>query len=164
MEDNRQPQPHPWPTLSLKVPPLALVLLAALAMWLLPPITDLPRPTDPWQVWLCAALGCLGILICLAGVLAFRRARTTVNPMHPDTASSLVMRCIYHHTRNPMYLGFLVVLLAWALYLATLSAFLVLPLFVLYLTLFQIRPEERALRAQFGTEFDSYAARVRRWL
>jgi protein-S-isoprenylcysteine O-methyltransferase Ste14 len=163
MEDNGKPQLHPFPALSLKVPPLVLVFLAALAMWLLPPMADMPHP-GPWYAWLCGAFGSLGTMICLAGVWAFRRARTTINPMHPDTASSLVVRGIYHHTRNPMYLGFLIVLLAWALYLAKLSALLVPPLFVLYLTLFQIGPEERALRAQFGTDFDLYAAQVRRWL
>jgi protein-S-isoprenylcysteine O-methyltransferase Ste14 len=78
-------------------------------------------------------------------------------------ASSLVVTGIYRHTRNPMYLGGLVMLSGWALFLATLSACLFLPLFVAYLTRFQIIPEEKVLRARFGTEFDDYVKRVRRW-
>lgn len=154
---------QPIPALALKVPPLALMALAAVVMWLLPAMATLPR-LGTWHTALCMAAALLGIAVCLAGVLAFRLARTTVDPRRPAAATALVVRGIYHHTRNPMYLGFLFVLLAWALYLAKLSSFLVLPLFVLYLTVFQIRPEEVALRERFGREFDAYAARVRRWL
>lgn len=158
-----RPAPRPLSGLALKIPPLALVALAAAAMWLLPAIASLPR-FGLWHVGLCAALALLGPAICLAGVLAFRQARTTVDPMRPAAATSLVVRGIYRYTRNPMYLGFLLALLAWALYLAKLSALLVLPLFVGYLTVLQIRPEEAALRERFGADFDAYAARVRRWL
>lgn len=84
--------------------------------------------------------------------------------MHPAAATSLVVRGIYRYSRNPMYLGLLVVLLALALYLAKLSAFAMPPVFVLYLTALQIKPEEAALRERFGPEFDDYTARVRRWL
>ncbi|MGB7421476.1 methyltransferase family protein [Comamonas flocculans] len=155
--------PQPMPALALKVPPLALVALSALAMWLLPPIAALPR-LGPWHMTLCIALALLGAAVCLAGVLAFRLAHTTVDPMRPTAATSLVVRGIYRYTRNPMYLGFLLMLLAWALYLAKLSALLVLPCFAVYLTVFQIKPEEAALRERFGSDFDAYAALVRRWL
>jgi protein-S-isoprenylcysteine O-methyltransferase Ste14 len=97
-------------------------------------------------------------------VVAFRRAGTTVNPMKPESSSSLVVSGIYAFTRNPMYLGFLFALLAWAIYLSHPAAFLVLPLFVWYMNRFQIEPEERALASLFGEAFTTYAARVRRWL
>lgn len=148
---------------ALRVPPLVLMAFFGVAMWLLPSVAAVPR-LDPWHDELCAALALAGAAICLAGVLAFRLARTTVDPMHPAAATSLVVRGIYHYSRNPMYLGFLVVLLAWALYLAKLSAFAMPPVFVLYLTALQIKPEEAALRERFGPEFDDYTARVRRWL
>ena len=149
--------------LALKVPPLALVAFAATAMWFVPAIVTLPR-FGPWHTSLCAAIVILGLAVCLAGVLAFRQARTTVDPMRPDAATSLVVRGIYRYTRNPMYLGFVLVLLGWALYLAKLSALLVLPCFAVYLTVFQIKPEEVALRERFGSDFDTYTALVRRWL
>jgi len=123
----------------------------------------MPR-LGPWHAWLCFVIVMMGAVLALAGALAFRQARTTVDPMHPAAATTLVIRGIYRHTRNPMYLGFLFALLAWALYLAKLSAFAILLLFVGYLTVFQIKPEERALRDRFGADFDAYATRVRRWL
>lgn len=152
---------RPW--LALRLPPLALVLLAALAIWALPAGPGLPLAA-PWRIALAAATAVAGALVCLAGVLAFRQARTTVDPLHPDAASALVVRGIYRHTRNPMYLGFALALAAWALLLARPWAPAVLVLFVLYLNRYQIQPEEAALRTRFGAAFDAYAARVPRWL
>lgn len=157
------PQRQGQSALALKIPPLALVSLAVAAMWFLPSVATMPV-LGPWHVGLCVGLALLGMAVCLAGVLAFHQARTTVDPMRPGAARSLVVSGIYRHTRNPMYLGFLFLLLAWALYLAKLSALLMLPVFFAYLTVFQIRPEEAALRERFGPVFDAYAARVRRWL
>lgn len=156
------PLPTPsWP--ALKLPPLALAATAAAAMWALPELARWPL-AGPWRAALGIALGLAGAASCVAGVIAFRRARTTVDPMRPGAASTLVVAGIYRLSRNPMYLGFALALLGWALVLAKVSALLVLPLFVLYLNRCQIRPEEAALRARFGSAFDAYAARVRRWL
>lgn len=105
-----------------------------------------------------------GAAFCLAGVAAFRQARTTVNPTTPATSSALVVSGIYRWTRNPMYLGFALLLLAFAVWLSKLSALLLVPVFMGYLQRFQIRPEEQALRARFGASFDAYCQRVRRWL
>lgn len=149
--------------LELKIPPLALVVIFALGMWGAPPIASLP-PSGLFMQVATFALALLGVAICVAGVVSFRLARTTVNPTTPDAASTLVVAGIYRHTRNPMYLGFLVMLLAWGLWLASLSALLLLPLFALYLTRFQIMPEEKALLARFGQDFKSYTQQVRRWV
>lgn len=157
------PPPTSTHALELRIPPVALVLLAGLAMWASPPLGTL-QALQAYQPSLSAGIALLGAAVCLAGVVAFRAARTTVDPMHPSAASSLVQGGIYRVTRNPMYLGFLLALLGWALYIATIAALLVLPVFVAYLTVFQIRPEERALRARFGPVFDAYTARVRRWI
>ncbi|MFT5889590.1 MAG: protein-S-isoprenylcysteine O-methyltransferase Ste14 [Zhongshania sp.] len=61
-------------------------------------------------------------MVCVAGVLSFRRAGTTVNPLKPEFATSLVIVGIYGYSRNPMYLGFLCGLLAWVLVLGSLLA------------------------------------------
>ena len=78
--------------------------------------------------------------------------------------ASLVTGGVFALTRNPMYLGVLLVLLAWAIYLTNILTLLFLPGFVWYMDRFQIEPEERALTSLFGPEFTAYAARVRRWL
>ena len=110
------------------------------------------------------AMAVIGVAVALAGVVSFRRARTTVNPLNPAAASALVVSGIYRWTRNPMYLGVLVCLLGGVVYTGSVPALLVLPPFVAYMNRFQIAPEEMALRGRFGAEFDSYRARVRRWI
>jgi protein-S-isoprenylcysteine O-methyltransferase Ste14 len=106
----------------------------------------------------------MGAAVSLAGVVSFRRARTTVNPLKPEKTSSLVCSGIYRVTRNPMYLGFLLVLIGWAVMLGSAFAVFGPVLFVVYISLFQILPEERVLQNLFGDEFTAYRARVRRWL
>jgi protein-S-isoprenylcysteine O-methyltransferase Ste14 len=105
-----------------------------------------------------------GAMIIGLGVVAFRRAKTTVNPMKPDSASSLVVTGIYGVTRNPMYLGLFVILIGWAIFLSNALGFVCLALFILYMNRFQIEPEERALAFLFGKDFAAYRSRVRRWL
>lgn len=71
---------------------------------------------------------------------------------------------LYRLTRNPMYLGFLWILLGWGIFLSNALAFLILPGFVFYMNRFQIEPEERALTRLFGQAFVAYATQVRRWI
>jgi protein-S-isoprenylcysteine O-methyltransferase Ste14 len=111
-----------------------------------------------------AAIALVGIGFSAAGVLAFRRARTTVNPTTPEKATALVSSGAYRITRNPMYVGLAWVLVAWAVFLSSGWALLGVVAFVLYIGRFQIAPEERALAQLFGSEYAAYRARVRRWL
>lgn len=151
-------------TLELRVPPLALVIVFAILMMLLAqmvPGADYSVPAQPLPAIGVAVLGAAAVV---AGVVAFRRHKTTVNPFTPDQTSSLVTSGIYRFTRNPMYLGFLLVLAGWSLYLANWVAVLLLPVFVVYMNRFQIEPEERALREKFGQSFIEYMSAVRRWL
>ena len=150
--------------LELKIPPVVLVALFALAMWLLaqwlPPLA-LPYS---WRLVLTGTFAASGVAIALSGVLAFRRANTTVDPRVPQKSSSLVICGIYRFSRNPMYVGFLLLLAALACYLKNAAAFALLPLFVLYMNQFQIAPEERYLLDKFGAEYQAYTQQVRRWL
>ena len=150
--------------LELKIPPPAVGLLMAAIMWLgtwlVPALTFMM----PGHSVVALAAGLSGAMIDVVSVVAFRRAGTTVNPMKPDTSSSLVASGIYTRTRNPMYLGLLLILLGWAIYLSNAMAFLLLPGFIWYINRFQIEPEEKALASRFGAKFDSYASRVPRWL
>jgi protein-S-isoprenylcysteine O-methyltransferase Ste14 len=105
-----------------------------------------------------------GAVIGGLGFASFIRAKTTVNPMKPDSSSSLVVSGIYQFTRNPMYLGFLLGLFGWAIFLSNALAFFLLPAFIAYMNRFQIEPEEKALARLFGEQFVAYRSRVRRWL
>jgi protein-S-isoprenylcysteine O-methyltransferase Ste14 len=109
-------------------------------------------------------LGVTGVAVAVGGVMSFRRAKTTVNPLKPETSVALVSTGVYSFTRNPMYLGMVLALFAWALYLSSIWSFVGPVLFALYITRFQIVPEERVLDRLFGTPFAEYKKRVRRWL
>ena len=133
-------------------------------MWLVARGLPSFRLVFPGRVVLAVAVGCLGVLVSLAGVIEIRRARTTVNPMTPSASSSLVTTGIYTVTRNPMYVGFAMLLLGWGIFLANPVSLLVLLCFTVYMNRFQIIPEESALQSLFGSDFQAYRAKVRRWL
>lgn len=109
-------------------------------------------------------LAVVGVSFDLLGLLAFFQVRTSINPLRPDKASVLVTHGIYRVTRNPMYVGLLFLLTAWAVFLASPWALLGPGLFVVTMNRFQIAPEERVMREKFGKDFEDYVARVRRWL
>lgn len=150
--------------LELKLPPPLVALAVAVLMWLASRVTAPIELPFAFRIGTVIAFALLGFCIDLTGLISFRRARTTINPTRPMAASSLVSTGIYRYTRNPMYLGLLIELLAWAVFLSNVLALLLVPLFVLYINRFQIAPEERALAAIFGAEFAAYKGRVRRWL
>jgi protein-S-isoprenylcysteine O-methyltransferase Ste14 len=104
-----------------------------------------------------------GIAIALAALFEFLRAKTTVNPLSPEAASAIVTSGIYRYSRNPMYVGLLLALLGWSVWLSHLLPFALLPFFILYINRFQIEPEERALSVKFGGLYRDYRRSVRRW-
>ncbi len=150
--------------IELKIPPVGVFLLAFAAIWALAsflPAAGFQLPAQPYFV---AALLIASGVIGITGIVAFRRHETTVDPMRPGKASSLVVVSIYRHTRNPMYLALALSLLAWAAYLANFAAAIILPVFIAYMNRFQILPEERALLESFGDDYARYMSEVRRWL
>jgi protein-S-isoprenylcysteine O-methyltransferase Ste14 len=150
--------------LELRIPPLLLVLACAAGMWGIAWLA----PGVAWrfrgQLALAAGLFIAGVLITGWAVMGFARADTTVNPTRPDTTRAVVTTGVYRLTRNPMYLGFLLWLVALAVYLGNVAAAAVPVLFVAWMNRFQITPEERALRAHFGASYEAYLRSVRRWL
>jgi protein-S-isoprenylcysteine O-methyltransferase Ste14 len=150
--------------LELKIPPPAVALITALLMWLLSRAAPALGFTFPARSVFAICLAAIGVATAISGVVTFRRARTTLNPMKPESSSALVNWGVYSVTRNPMYLGLLLVLTSWAIFLSNALSFLFLPAFVLYINRFQIVPEELALTSLFGQSFAAYQSRVRRWL
>lgn len=151
-------------TLELRVPPPIVALLVAAAMWGIAMVTSRLEMSATLRNAIALAIAVAGVGTAFTGVLAFRNARTTINPLKPEDATSVVTSGVYRFTRNPMYLGLNLVLLAWALFLSAPWAFVGPPAFVLYITRFQIVPEERALARLFGPAFADYRAKVRRWI
>lgn len=147
-----------------RIPPPIVGALTGLAMWGAAPLGPGWALPDALRLGLVALLVALGLAFDLAGLLAFRASRTTVNPLSPQKASALVTGGVYRVTRNPMYVGMACLLLAWALHLSAWLPVAGPALFVLYITRFQILPEERALQQLFGDAYTQYTSRVRRWL
>jgi protein-S-isoprenylcysteine O-methyltransferase Ste14 len=150
--------------LELKIPPVLVLVVFMLLNWIL------SLPIEPIEfssfvkVVMTTFFVAGGIMICLAGGNAFRKAKTTVNPMTPDASTALVVSGIYRYTRNPMYLGFLSVLIGWSIYLASPLSIVGVAGFIVYISLFQIKPEERILKGRFTTDYQHYSSKVRRWL
>ena len=150
--------------LESRVPPPLVGLAAGAAMWGIDRWLPSLRFPFPGHVALALAIGVAAFAVDVAGMVAFLRARTTVNPLRPEKASTLVTWGIFRRTRNPMYLGMAMLLVAWAVYLANPVSVVLIPLFVVYMNRFQIAPEERALESRFGAQFIEYRDRVGRWL
>lgn len=149
--------------LELKIPPALLVLVFALVMWSVDRLLPMFKQDRVWHEWVALGVFLVAVFFIVAGVVSFKIARTTVDPTQPQNATSVVTTGIYRLTRNPMYLGFLLMLLAFVFKLANPTTFVVLPIFIWYLNEFQIKPEEQALNKLFGKAYTDYQQKVRRW-
>lgn len=149
--------------LETKIPPPIVAVIFGLGMWALAtifPVVDLSSV----RIAAAAVVAIAAAIFALSGIVSFRRAKTTINPVNPENASSLVSSGIYGVSRNPMYVGLALLLVAWAVYLSSLWSLVGVVGFILYVNRFQITPEERTLTTLFGEQFLSYQATVRRWL
>jgi len=150
--------------LELRVPPPLVMLLFMVTVFVFDYIAPFNLFYLPWLSYvLVISLIVLGGVIALWGVKEFREAKTTVNPLKPESSSSLVSSGIYQYTRNPMYLGLLLALLSSVVYTQHPLGLVSALGFVLYINRFQIEPEEKMLVTLFGDEFVEYTSRVKRW-
>ena len=97
-------------------------------------------------------------------VSLFKKQKTTVNPIKIENASFLVTSGIFEYSRNPMYLGMALILLGLALMFNLIGGTLFTLLFTIYITKFQIRPEEEVMERLFREDFLRYKQNVRMWL
>ncbi|WP_171045340.1 methyltransferase family protein [Pseudoalteromonas rubra] len=156
-----QSQEHPLDT---KVPPLVVLLLHMLLSWGLVQMIGHGTVSEPLKIGGTLVLSAIGVVVALAGVWAFRRHNTSVDPVHLDKASTLVTGGIYHFTRNPMYVGFLCLLVAQNWYLVSPAGALAVLSFIGYMTRFQIKPEERFLLEAYGQAYRDFLSTTRRWI
>ena len=150
--------------LELKIPPPLQVIITATAMYGVSKTLPMLKFSVTGSKWLSVGLGITGLSVAAMGVTQFKKAQTTVNPKTPENATQLVTSGIYQYTRNPMYVGLVLILLGWALYLSHILTLVLLAVFISYMTRFQILPEERVMTQKFGDKYRAYLARVRRWV
>ena len=147
-----------------RIPPLLLTGILAILMWLLSKVTWTVPMSESIRLISASIPLAAGTVFCLGGVMAFRVAKTTVDPRTPEKASALVTSGVYRYSRNPMYVAFALFLLAWAIYLLAPWSLGGVVGFVVFIDRLQIPSEEQALELLFGEDFRRYQARVRRWL
>lgn len=151
-------------SLSLKIPPPIIALISALLIWFLSLYLPNCREVEiarHFTAWLMVGIAAI---LDMWALLSFKCAKTTIDPRYPHRTSSMVTLGVYHYTRNPMYVGLIIILSAWSVYLGSLAGFGVVIACVLYLNTFQIAGEESALEKLFGDAYLDYKRRVRRWL
>jgi len=150
--------------MELKIPPPLVGVILGLLMWSLARQTDFGAITFEPGGTLALIVLFAGLAIDAAAIIPFLRVKTTVNPMKPGNASQLVNTGIYRYSRNPMYLGTLMLLTALTIWLGNILNIVFLYFFIWYITKFQIRPEEKVLEELFGEEYLHYKMKVRRWI
>ncbi|MCV2369577.1 methyltransferase family protein [Roseateles oligotrophus] len=153
-------------SLDLKVPPLivwAIFVAISMGVATLPSLAAF-NFSFTGQSLASAFVAAVGAAIASAGVMEFRRSKTTVNPLKPDAASTVVALGVFRYSRNPMYVGMAMLLLAVVILMGSVAALACVPAFCGYITRFQIKPEERMLQQVFGAQYAAYLAQVRRWL
>ncbi len=156
-----------WPgnqTMNIKIPPPIYVVLFGVLMWFVARSPFALAVDIPFRKTAAAIIFAAAIAIDVTAIRQFNASSTTINPLKPNKSSALVTQGIYRFTRNPMYVGLLLMLCAWAIVLGSVSNVLLLAGFVITITRMQIRPEEEALRSLFPEEFDEYRRKVRRWV
>ncbi len=150
--------------MKLLIPPPIQGIIVGLIMWAISQWTPGLSTEIIGGKALALIFGGVGIVMEIIAAIAFIRAKTTVTPLKPEKASRLVVEGLYRISRNPMYLGLLLLLIAWGLWLANPLNIAVIAGWVFYITEFQIKPEEKALREKFGDDYEAYCKRVRRWI
>jgi protein-S-isoprenylcysteine O-methyltransferase Ste14 len=152
------------PRLELKVPPDVVWLLVAGMMWIASEVTPGVAIPMALRVGIALVLAGVGVGLIVDARIALDRARTTWSPRAPGRTTRLITSGIYRFSRNPIYLGMLLVMIGWAVALTSPVALVLSAAFALYIDRFQIRPEERTLSALLGQDYQDYAERVRRWV
>lgn len=150
------------PNTSRVVHPPVVTLLFILIAYFLGRFVPLPFSVPAILRYLGLALTVAGFLLCIGAFLAFRKARTTLDPH--GSSQQVVTSGVYRFTRNPIYLGFLLMVIGLPLNSGLYWGLVVSPLYILLMNHLVIEHEEAYLAKKFGNAYNSYASRVRRWL
>lgn len=147
-----------------KIPPPALTLISVMLMVYLAVNFGGYTFNTEGRFGIGLAVLVVGLAIMASAGISFRRKKTTVNPFRPENTTRLVVDGLFNYSRNPMYLGMMFILFGVQIALDYVPNIVVVILFIIYMTLYQVRPEERALTEKFGDEYIDYMKRVRCWL
>ena len=146
------------------IPPPVVVAFIGGLMWGISQWLTFGAWSVVWQKVFALVLLVVGVALMVGAAGSFFRVKTTINPMRPAQTTSLVTTGLFGFSRNPIYLGDLLLLIALFFWLGNVINIIFLPLFVWLINRFQIEPEERALSQLFGDTYRDYCKKVRRWV
>lgn len=150
--------------MKLLIPPPVVALLCAGLIWLCGKFVPPAGFQFPGQTEIAILLVFAGIVVDFVAIRQFTKAQTTINPNQPSKTSALVTDGIYRYTRNPMYLGMVIFLSAFGIWMGNWLFIPVAAIFIWFISRFQIRPEEEILLEKFGEPYGEYCLEVRRWI
>ena len=105
-----------------------------------------------------------GLMIIFIAARQFKKANTTINPLKPNNATVLVSKGVFSYSRNPMYLGMLLIIIGFSIIHNLLAIIVIMPIWIIYMTYFQIFPEEKAMEILFEEDYLNYCKKTRRWI
>ena len=145
-----------------RIPPTILTLLFLIFNYILS--FNFPKIYIPYKFFFTTLLLIFGFYIIIRSSRLFAQAKTSINPLRPFKSTSLITNDIYKYSRNPMYFGYLLIILGSSVYLGNVISIIIIPLFIFTINFLQIIPEEEALKDLFGPRYDEYLIKVRRWI
>ena len=145
-----------------KIPPTILTLLFLILNYILN--FNSLKIDIPNRYFFTTLLLILGFYIIIRSSRLFAQAKTSIDPLRPFKSTSLITNDIYKYSRNPMYFGYLLIILSSSVYLGNVVSIIIIPLFIFTINFLQIIPEEEALKDLFGPRYDEYLSNVRRWI
>ena len=145
-----------------KIPPPILALVMIVLIYLSSFFIE--STTFNYQGSLSVLILILGLACAIPSFKLFARYKTTISPLKPSDATALVTEGMYRYSRNPMYLGLLLLTIASTIWFGTWFGIIVNILFIFLINFLQIIPEEEALLEIFGEEYEEYKKNVRRWI
>ena len=145
-----------------KIPPTFLTLLFLILNYILS--FNSLNIEIPYKYFFTTLLFFLGLYIIFRSSRLFAKSKTSIDPLRPFKSTSLITNDIYKYSRNPMYFGYLLIILGSSVYLGNVISIIIIPLFIFTINFLQIIPEEEALKDLFGPRYDEYLSNVRRWI
>jgi len=145
-----------------KIIPPVYLLLTTILMWTLHKLTPVFFLFTSPEKYTGFLFVLVGMLMVVWNASRFKKVGTTIKPF--QESSFLLQRGMYRYSRNPIYLGMVVVLLGISIVLGSVTPFFLIPFFVWLIQIRFIIKEEQMLENTFGEPYLQYKARVRRWL
>jgi|TARA_B100000214_G_scaffold223541_1_gene162660 Putative protein-S-isoprenylcysteine methyltransferase len=146
----------------LKIPPPLLVLVLVISNYFSSKKIDLIL--IPNQKLISFIILLIGVLILITPIFKFIKSKTTIDPIKFKKVNKLITSGIYKYSRNPMYLGLLMIVTSTSIFYLNIFSIITPIIFYCWINRFQIKREEIFLTEKFGNDYILYKTKTRRWI